>query len=127
MLAEARHRQAAAGRAVAFVVGDAPPLACADGACDRCRAERVPRHPEDPGRAVAEMVRVVRPGGKKVVFARDWGVRCVDSPSPETTRAIPRAFSDGRRHGWIGRRLPRLCQGAGLVEVTCAPQAVHLD
>jgi ubiquinone/menaquinone biosynthesis C-methylase UbiE len=127
MIAEAQRRHAAAGLPVAFVVGHAQHLAFADASFDRCRAERVLMHLDDPARAVAEMARVVRPGGKVVVFDMDWGMMFVDSPYQETTRTILQAFSDGMRHGWIGRSLPRLCQAAGLADVTCVPHTAHLD
>jgi len=127
MIAEAQHRHAASGLSVAFVVGNAQHLEFADASFDRCRAERVLMHLDDPARALAEMARVVRPGGKIVVFDMDWGMMFVDSPYQETTRTILQAFSDGMRHGWIGRSLPRLCQMVGLADVTCVPHTVHLD
>jgi ubiquinone/menaquinone biosynthesis C-methylase UbiE len=127
MIAEAQRRHAASGLPVAFVVGHAQHLECADASFDRCRAERVLMHLDDPARALAEMVRVVRPGGKIVIFDMDWGMMFVDSPYQETTRTILQAFSDGMRHGWIGRSLPRLFQTAGLADVTCVPHMVHLD
>lgn len=64
MVAEAQHRHAASGLPVAFVVGDAQHLAFADASFDRCRAERVLMHLDDPERALAEMRRVVRSGGR---------------------------------------------------------------
>ncbi len=127
MIAEAQHRHMATGLSVAFMVGSAQHLAFADASFDRCRAERVLMHLDHPERALVEMVRVVRSGGKMVVFDMDWGMMFVDSPYQETTRTILQAFSDGMRHGWIGRSLPRLFQRAGLVEVTCVPHTVHLD
>ena len=127
MIAEAQHRPAASGLSVAFVVGHAQHLAFADASFDRCRAERVLMHLGDPECALAEMVRVVRPSGKIVIFDMDWGMMFVDSPYQETTRTILQAFSDGMRHGWIGRSLPRLLQAAGLADVTCVPHTVHLD
>lgn len=127
MVTEAQRRHAAAGLPVAFVVGNAQHLAFADASFDRCRAERVLMHLEHPEQALAEMVWVVRPGGMLVVFDMDWGMAFVDSPYQETTRTILDAFSDGMKHGWIGRSLPRLFQAVGLVEVTCVPHAVHLD
>ena len=127
MITEAQHRHAAAGLPIAFVVGNAQHLAFADASFDRCRAERVLMHLDHPEHALAEMVRVVRPGGKVVVFDMDWGMVFVDSPYQETTRKILQAFSDGMRHGWMGRRLPRLLQSAGLGEVTCVPHTVHMD
>jgi ubiquinone/menaquinone biosynthesis C-methylase UbiE len=127
MITEAQHRHAAPGLPIAFMVGNAQHLAFADASFDRCRAERVLMHLEHPEQALAEMVRVVRPGGKIVVFDMDWGMAFVDSPYQETTRTILQAFSDGMYHGWIGRSLPRLFQAVGLVEVTCVPHTVHLD
>jgi ubiquinone/menaquinone biosynthesis C-methylase UbiE len=52
-------------------------------------------HLDDHETALAEMVRVVRPGGKVVVFDFDWDAVFVDSPYKETTRKIVHAFSDG--------------------------------
>jgi ubiquinone/menaquinone biosynthesis C-methylase UbiE len=127
MIAEAQHRHAAAGLSVAFVEGDAQHLAFAEASFDRCRAERLLMHLDHPENALAEMVRVVRPGGRVVVFDMDWGMVFVDSPSQGATRKILQALSDGMKHGWIGRSLARLFQAAGLVGVTCMPHAVHMD
>jgi hypothetical protein len=71
------------------------------------------------------MVRVTRPGGKVVVFDFDWDTVFADSPYKETTRKLVHVFSDGIKHGWIGRSLPRLFHAAGLTEVTCVPHAVR--
>jgi hypothetical protein len=38
-----------------------------------------------------------------------------------------RALSDALRHGWIGRQLPRLFKGHGLVEVSVDAIPVFLD
>jgi ubiquinone/menaquinone biosynthesis C-methylase UbiE len=127
MIAEAQHRHASSGLSVAFVTGDAQHLVFADATFDRCRAERLLMHLDHPEQALAEMVRVVRPGGRVVVFDMDWGMVFVDSPYQETTRKILQAFSDGMKHGWIGRSLPRLFQAAGLTGITCVPHAVHMD
>ena len=64
------------------------------------------------------------PVAKVVVFDFDWDAVFVDSPYKGTTRKIVHAFSDGIKHGWIGRSLPRLFH-AGLTEVTCVPHAVR--
>ena len=126
MIAEAVRRHADCGLPVTFGVSDAQHLAFADAAFDRCRADRALMHLTYPEQALAEMVRVLRPGGKVVVFDFDWGTTFVDHPDERTTRKVIQAFSDGVPHGWIGRRLPRLCQAAGLVEITCVPQVVHI-
>lgn len=126
MVAEAKKRHATSGLPVEFVEGNAQNLQFAEASFDRCRTERMLMHLDDPEQALAEMVRVVRPGGRIVVFDFDWDMVFTDSPYKEMTRKIVHTFSDGLKHGWIGRSLPRLCQAAGLVEVTCVPHAVRL-
>jgi ubiquinone/menaquinone biosynthesis C-methylase UbiE len=125
MIAEAKKRHVSSELPVEFVEGDAQNLTFPDASFDRCRTERMLMHLDDPEKALAEMVRVVRPGGKVVVFDFDWDAVFVDSPYKETTRKIVHAFSDGIKHGWIGRSLPRLFHTVGLSDVTCVPHAVR--
>src|SRR5262249_24707345 len=68
LIAEACRRAAGAGASVEYAVMDARRLEFPDGAFDLCRAERVLRYIEQPERAVREMARVVRPGGRVVAF-----------------------------------------------------------
>jgi ubiquinone/menaquinone biosynthesis C-methylase UbiE len=125
MIAEAKKRHALSGLPVEFVEGDAQNLTFPDASFDRCRTERMLMHLDDPEKALAEMVRVVRPSGKVVVFDFDWDAVFVDSPYKGTTRKIVHAFCDGIKHGWIGRSLPRMFHAAGLTEVTCVPHTVR--
>src|SRR4029453_15209086 len=125
MITEAKKRHATSELPVEFVEGDAQYLTFPDASFDRCRTERMLMHLNDPEKALAEMVRVTRPGGKVVVFDFDWDAVFVDSPYKGTTRKIVHAFSDGIKHGWIRRSLPRLFHAAGLTEVTCVPHAVR--
>ena len=125
MIAEAKKRHATSELPVEFVEGEAQDLAFPEASFDRCRTERMLMHLNDPECALAEMVRVTRPGGKVVVFDFDWDTVFADSPYKETTRKLVHAFSDGIKHGWIGRSLPRLFHAAGLTEVTCVPHAVR--
>jgi ubiquinone/menaquinone biosynthesis C-methylase UbiE len=126
MIAEAKHRHAALGLPVEFLAGDAQKLKFPDASFDRCRTERMLMHLDNPEQALAEMVRVVRPSGRIVVFDFDWDTVFVDSPHKVTTRKIVHTFSDGIKHGWIGRSLPRLFHASGLTEVTCVPHAVRI-
>jgi hypothetical protein len=59
-----------------------------------------------------------------VVFDFDWDTVFVDSPYKVITRKIVHTFSDGIKHGWIGRSLPRLFHTSGLTAVTCIPHTV---
>ena len=79
-----------------------------DGTFDVCCAARLLEHLSDAERALTEMVRVSRLGGRIVVFDFDWDTLIIDHPDKETTRTIVLSYSDSIRNGWIGRQLPRL-------------------
>src|SRR5688500_13099405 len=64
MLAVAQQRARAAGVSLDLRVGDATELDFEDGSFDVVRSERTLQWVSDPARAVAEMVRVLRPGGR---------------------------------------------------------------
>jgi ubiquinone/menaquinone biosynthesis C-methylase UbiE len=100
--AQARVRPASRSR-VGLCQADAQRLPFADGIFDRCRAERVLQHLPDPV-AVAEMVRVTRPGGRVLVGDTDWGGWLLEAPDDHLTRAILQAAAQRCRHPWIGRR-----------------------
>jgi ubiquinone/menaquinone biosynthesis C-methylase UbiE len=126
MIAEANRRHGHLSPAVRFMETDAERLDLSDGAFDRCRSERVMMHLPHPQRALAEMVRVLRPGGLLVVFDFDWDTMYADSAHKETTRRLFHSFNDGISNGWIGRALPRLFREAGLQGVTDVPHAVRI-
>jgi SAM-dependent methyltransferase len=111
---------------VSFHVADARALPFADAAFDAVRTERLLMHVPDVTRAVAEMVRVTRPGGRISVFDFDWDAFVIDSPDRDTTRAVVRSFSDHMKNGWIGRRMPRLFADAGLTDVTVTTAGMRL-
>ncbi|HLZ26603.1 MAG TPA: methyltransferase domain-containing protein [Chloroflexota bacterium] len=123
MVDAAQQRSADSPLPVAFCVGDAEQLDFPDASFDGCRTDRVLQHLTTPASAVAEMVRVLRPGGRLVGFEPDTGGLMIDAPDREVTRKITHFRGDIVRSGWIGRQLPRLCKDAGLseVEVTVLP------
>ena len=65
-LAENTHPQ------VQVVQGDAQQMPFADGQFDRVRADRAVQHMPQPERVLAEMWRVLRPGGVVTVVEPDW-------------------------------------------------------
>src|ERR1700688_690717 len=121
MVAEARRRQSALerrlGRRVEFAVGGAQLLPMDDGMFDACRAERVLQHVEVPGLALAEMVRVVKPGGRVMVVDADHGMAAINANDRTTTCSILATFQKNLRNPWIGRQLPGLFHAAGLKDV----------
>jgi ubiquinone/menaquinone biosynthesis C-methylase UbiE len=119
MLAEAERRSAAVAplAPIEFRLGDIYAIGEPDASFDAGRAERVFLHLDDPARALAEMIRVLVPGGRLAVIDRDIETRTIDAPDRVTTRAILDAWCDNFRGGWIGRALPRLAREAGLEDV----------
>ncbi|MBV8406835.1 MAG: methyltransferase domain-containing protein [Alphaproteobacteria bacterium] len=122
LIAEATARAASLGLPLAFSTGDAQALAFADGSFDAARTERVLQHLDDPARAVREMVRVVRPGGRIVALEPDWDTVMVAGADLAATRAVVRHKADcAVAHGTIGRELRGL-----LIETGCRDVAVEL-
>ena len=108
-------------------MGDAHRLNFPDGTFDGCRAARVLQHLADPARAVTEMARVTRSGGRIVVGEPDWETLVLDAPDRALTRKILHFFCDSViQQGWIGRQLPGLFKRVGLVEVAVEPQTLVL-
>lgn len=127
IVAEAARRSRGRELPVEFRVGDALALDLPDACVDRCKAERLLMHVDgEPATAVAEMARVLRPGGRLVVFDFDWDALVIDGAEHELTRRIVRSYCDAVRNGRVGRALPRLLRDAGLVDVTVAPHAVEM-
>jgi ubiquinone/menaquinone biosynthesis C-methylase UbiE len=120
-------RLSAAPRA-GFVQGDAHCLPVAGAAFDMVYARYVLEHVRDPGLAVSEMRRAVRPGGVVAVLENDITLVRFDPPCPAFER-VWRAFGTLQQRlggdGTVGRRLFRLMQGAGLtdIELSFQPEA----
>jgi ubiquinone/menaquinone biosynthesis C-methylase UbiE len=127
LITEARRRAEGRKLPVAFEVGDAQALRFKDSSFDAVRTERLLMHVPDADQAVSEMVRVLRPGGHISVFDFDWETQFCDSRQREVTRKIAQSFCDGMKHGWIGRRLPRLFHQHGLADVSVTCHTVTLD
>ena len=127
LLAEARRRCDSATLAVELHEGDAHRLPFADAAFDAARADRLLIFLHDPAAALAEMVRVTRPGGRIVVTEADLGSAVVDAPDAELTRTLLATAAEAVPGGWIGRRLKRLFAESGLdgieVRIFNAPSA----
>lgn len=117
MIEEARRRAAGCGLPVQFKLGEAVRLPWQSDYFDACRADRLLQHLPEPDRALNEMLRVLKPGGRLVVVDRDWGMVALDSLDSATTQAVLNRACSGIRNGWIGRKLYGLFKRAGLSEV----------
>jgi ubiquinone/menaquinone biosynthesis C-methylase UbiE len=126
MIAEARRRASERQLPITFEVGQVQALPFPDATFDVCRAARLLEHLPDAGRALAEMVRVTRKGGRVVVFDFDWDTLIIDHPDKDTTRTIVRTYCDSIQNSWIGRQLPRLFKEQHLEVLSLDPVQVFL-
>lgn len=126
LVAEAARRSADRELPVSFRVGDALALDIADASFDRIRIERLLMHVDEPLQVLLESERVLRPGGRVVIFDFDWDTLAIDGADCDLTRRIVRSYSDAIPNGRAGRALPRLLAAAGFGEVTTLPHGVAL-
>jgi ubiquinone/menaquinone biosynthesis C-methylase UbiE len=128
LIARARQREApgpAPGQ-VSFQVGDACALPFADAAFDRVVANQVLLHLADPWRAVAQMRRVLRPGGLLSIGEWDWDSMCLALTDRELSRRFTHLLCDQMNNGLIARELSWQLARSGFTPVAVTPQ-IRLD
>ncbi len=97
-----------------FQIGDALALEFADNTFDASRIDRVLQHLNDPARAISEMVRVTRPGGRVTALEPDWHTMTIAGGDIGVAQAVTqRLASVSVSQGDIGRQLVRLLLDAG--------------
>jgi SAM-dependent methyltransferase len=95
--------------------GDAAALPVEAASVDRARIDRVLQHVDDPARVLAEIARVLRPGGRVALADPDWDTLAIDDVDLETSRAYTRhVIARVVRNAAMGRQLTRLAHDAGL-------------
>jgi ubiquinone/menaquinone biosynthesis C-methylase UbiE len=101
---------------VRVLLEDVHDLGLPDGSVDRAHTDRVIQHVTDPARVIAEVHRVLAPGGRAAFAEPDWDTLVVDYPRPGVPVAYRQFITDRAvRNARIGRQLPRLAEAAGLV------------
>jgi len=98
-------------------VGDAQRLPFESESFDGCRGERVLQHVLDPDRAVGEIARVLKGGGRLALMEPDWEGLLIEGSDPELSGAIWRNHLGGARQPRVGRRLRTLLMQSGLVDI----------
>lgn len=115
---EARRRAAAAGIAADFAVGSADALPAADGALDHVRAERLLIYFAAVEPVLAEMRRVLRPGGTLALIEPDFGTTTVNLPDRALVRRVMAHESDTAvAQSWLPGRLPAMLGRLGFRDV----------
>ena len=130
LLAKARDRVRDAGCAavVELVEGDATRLPFESGSFDAAHIERVLMHLSDPGAAISEMRRIVRPGGWVVAAEPDNAGLRVDVPGdPEGMALLTAVQMTQMTNPAMGLELPRRFATAGLVDTQIVPMTDFLD
>ena len=130
-LAEAEARIQVAGLPQpAFHQADLRALPFADASFDHAFICFVLEHLPDPGAALAELRRVVRPGGNLTVIEGDHGSTLFHPDDAAARAAIACQVALQRAAGGdanIGRRLRPLLDGAGMRDVRVSPRLVYVD
>ena len=116
MLRVARINARSARCRVRFTVGDACSLDEPDDSFDAARSERTLQWLADPAAAVAEMVRVVRSGGRVSLIDTDWSTFTIDVGDDALAALVRDGMGTERnRPSNVGRRLHDLVGAAGCV------------
>ncbi len=112
--------QAAAGRANILVVASAAEqIPFPPGTFDRVRADRVLQHVKQPAAVLAEMYRVLRPGGLLVLVEPDWKSIALVPGSPNggnddsILEAVLKRYQQQLPNALIGRQLHGLLMQQG--------------
>ena len=122
MVDEANHVgvQVGLGIVVRHIVGDATSLPFGSGEFNTGFSERLLQHlsPAEAAKAVDEMARVVRPGGRVTIVDTDWATLSVASLDPWLERRVVGEYVRRFPNPFSGRSLPGLCRSVGLREMS---------
>jgi arsenite methyltransferase len=116
MLAAAARRCEGLGDA-SFQEGSATSLALEDRAFDRALCVQVLEHVADVSAALAELHRVLRPGGRALIWDVDWSTLSWHSLHPERMQRVLHAWALHLAHPALPRTLAAALRAAGFSEV----------
>lgn len=102
---------------VAFLRADLHRLPLAAASADAVRIDRTLQHVEDPAEVLAEMVRVLKPGGRIVCAEPDWSTFEVESDAPDVAMRVAERWRRGFRNPGIGDELATRLRAEGLSDV----------
>jgi arsenite methyltransferase len=99
------------------VLADVTAIPLVDGQMDRAVAVQVLEYVPDLDRALAEVRRVLKPGGTAVLVDTDWRSAVWHTDDRQRTDAVLRAWEDHFRHPHLPAMIPRLARSAGFTTV----------
>jgi ubiquinone/menaquinone biosynthesis C-methylase UbiE len=121
MIAEANRRAEQAGLSsyVFHQLANVTALPLPSNFFDACRSERLLMHLCKAEHAVAEMLRVLKPGGWLVLIEPDWGTLSIALNEIELERRLTRFAAEGfLNNGFAGRQLHGILQQKKLTHLT---------
>jgi arsenite methyltransferase len=119
MLAIARRRESSAQ----YALGDAVSLPFEDETFDAAIATQVYEYVPDMPAALAEVRRVLRPGGRLLILDTDWDAIVWHSSDRDRMLRVLEKWNDHLADPYLPRRLPKLLRDAGfeLASATVIP------
>lgn len=120
MIDAAARLSAETGVSVRWVPGDAEKLPFEDDTIDAAYAEKVLMYVPEPAQAIAELVRVLRPGGRLALFELDQESTALDGDPAFTAPVVGRLCASVSQSR-MGRQLPQLLRAVGLEHIRFEP------
>lgn len=98
---------------VCFRIGSATDLAVTSNSCDAVASVQVYEFVTDIEKALAELHRVLRPGGRAAIVSTDWPSTAWNSSDPKRMDRILDAFSEHCAHIALPRFISPMIKAAG--------------
>ena len=98
-------------------LGEATEIPVNDGWADRAFSVQVLEYVPDTTKALAELYRIVRPGGRVVIWDIDWDPLSWHSADPERMRRVMLAWDEHLAEPSLPRILPAALRDAGFEDI----------
>lgn len=102
---------------VHFIETDIKTLPFPDKAFRRCRTDRTLQHVPEPQKAIAEMIRVLSPGGFLLAYDNDWQTFSITSEKNMTNRTMEDFWTNSFVNRRIGSQMAEYFKNSGLTDV----------